>query len=236
MENEKIIINGNPGTYEVVLREGKSIDPKEPNKISISGILNSPANFLKAKTGVFTPIDSHLLVDKQNLKITFVANERDFYKTEISGSLKPAKILGPFNINNDGKFKNTDLAKLLRRHPFLFEDKEAYNKLIIALLNFSATIQTVIESNQDQRGNMKNLIEKTVSQKIPESIKFKAPIFEGEDELTFEVFLCCEATSNAVEFYLDSPELYLLQESEKNRLLGIQAKVFEDFGCAVIYI
>lgn len=238
MEESKIVIQATSEVQEITIREGKSIDVKDPVKITLSGILNSPAKFLAAKKETFEAINCHAIVDHSKLSIVFIANEKDFYRTEVTGSLKPAKILDPFKINAEGKFKEKELAKILRRHPFLFDVKikDQYDKLIASLLNFSAVVTTTIESNNDQRGNMKNLLEKSVEQRIPESIKFTAPIFEGEESLTFEVFICCEATSNAVEFYLDSPELYLLQESERKKLLGAQASIFEEFGCAVINV
>lgn len=238
MEDEKIIVNAVPGMTELIIKKGVAENPDKPLKISISGILNAPSTFIKAKAVDFKPLECHCIVDMDSASIKFVGNERSVYQTVIVGSLKPTKILSTFKINADGKFKEKDLAKLLRRHPFLFDSevKADYEKLIVALLNFSATITTTIESNTDHRGNLKNLLEKVVDQKIPGSIKFTAPIFEGEDNLTFEVFICCEATSNSVEFYLDSPELVLLEESEKKRLLNTQAQAFEEFGCAVINI
>jgi hypothetical protein len=236
MEQKELNLNITTDNNEIIIRQGKTIDPKEPVNINISGTLSAPAKFIDTKKDQFDPKTCNLQVDKKKLTITFYGNERSFDRTIVSGSLKPAKILEVFNINGEKKFTNRDMAKILRRHPFLFEDKikDQYNKLIAALLNFTAKIETTIQDNQDQRGNLKMLLEKQVSQYLPESIKFHAPIFEGEECLDFTVYICCEATSSTVEFYLDSPELYQLEESEAKRLLGEQSKVFADWGCSVI--
>jgi hypothetical protein len=223
---------------EITVREGKAIDPKEPKIINIHGTLTAPGRFLEAKKEDFDPKNCHLLVKKKDLTIEFYGNERDFYRTEVKGSLVESKILKPFSINGETKFSSLGLAKLLRRHPFLFDEViiDQYNKLISTLMNFSAKIETTVENNRDNRGNLKNLLEKQVTQHVPESIKFTAPIFEGEESLTFTVFICCEASSSGVEFYLDSPELFQLWDSEAKRLMAIQANIFEEWGCAVIEI
>ena len=65
---------------EVVVREGdapKALDPKEPEKISISGVLNSPLKWLEkrvaAMNGEVLKINQHrsnIIVNREKMTIT----------------------------------------------------------------------------------------------------------------------------------------------------------------------
>jgi hypothetical protein len=228
----------NPLGNEITIREGKSIDPKDPVKIEISGTLRTCSDFYKPKAEQFDPQNCHVTIDVNALEIIFFGDEKDHFRTIIKGSLKTFSLLNKFGINNEKKFSSIELAKLLRRHPFLFDDdmKVTWDKLILAMLNFKAKINTIIENEQDMKGNRKYLLEKTVEQSIPDSIVFTCPIFEGEQNLSFKVEICCEATSNDVEFYLDSPDLYILFENESRRLLKEQSDYFAAQNIAVLYL
>lgn len=238
MEHKKFNIQAGEGVSEIIFKEGKHENPKDPLPISLSGVLYAPKVFVMAKSKQFKAEECHCIINRKSLSIEFVGNERDPLSiTKIKGNLIPSDLLVPFGINTDKKFKATELAKLLRRMPYLFANKEASNALANQLYNFSAKITTVLENSDDKKGNVKNLLEKSVEQSLPNGIKFHAAIFEGENKLDFEVLLCCEATSLGVEFYLDSPDLFELEMSEAERLLGEQATYFEkDFKCAVIRI
>ena len=85
MQNEKMFINLAPGQNEIILREGaapKVLDPKAPVKINIEGIITAPCEFLNKRinAGQFEQKDCHIIVNREEIKISLVVNESDEYK------------------------------------------------------------------------------------------------------------------------------------------------------------
>ena len=85
MQNEKMVINLAPGQNEIILREGaapKVLDPKAPVKINIEGIITAPCEFLNKRinAGQFEQKDCHIIVNREEIKISLVVNESDEYK------------------------------------------------------------------------------------------------------------------------------------------------------------
>ncbi len=222
------------GTTTFTLLQGTAEPKEHPLQIKVDGHLHAPSRFLNAKKKKYQPVDSHIIVDENAGKITFFGNDDNIRRTEVSGSLKRFGLLDLFNLNGDKKFTPVALAKLFRKLPFMFQNEDAVKLMVNSLINFQATIQTVIETKNDQRGNTKNVLETKVEKQIPAFINFKTPLYEGEQPVEFKAVICCEATSQTVEFYLESPELYQLDISERQRLLDLQISIFSEWGCAVI--
>lgn len=235
-EEKKVTLNPLPGQTVVIWKEGTEENPEKPLQIKIDGHLKAPGLYLDAKKDLFKPLDCHCIIDQTNLSVKFFGNDTNLRRTEISGQLKPYKLLQIFNINGDNKFKSDILAKTLRKYPFLFNDVAELQRLINALINFSAKITVLIENRNDNQGNTKRSLETAAESQVPRVITFKSPLFEGEEEKVFNVNICCEATSGTIDFFFESPELIQLLETEKADLLEEQAKIFRDFGCAVVNV
>ena len=101
MQNEKMFINLAPGQNEIILREGaapKVLDPKAPVKINIEGIITAPCEFLNKRinTGQFEQKDCHIIVNREEIKISLVVNESDEYKRGVVvGKLRDFDIQDP---------------------------------------------------------------------------------------------------------------------------------------------
>ena len=236
-DQEKYNITLPDGTKELIIRHGDAPAPeKEPRSINVSGVLHAPSAFLAARKKLLDKDNCFVIAYVNTGSIEFFINEKSPYFDVISGKLKRSKALDEFGINQNKFYFDKDLAKFFKRSSYYFADKAENDAAVKALLNFSATVSTVIENNQDNRGNVKKLLEKSVNSQVPERFTMKAPIFEGYEAIEFDVLIGAEATSENVKFFLESPELYVLEETYKRSLIEQELKHFNDFGCPVLYV
>lgn len=227
------------GIVELIVREGSALPPVPvpiPKVTNIEGNIEAPLTYLQAKKELFTPVKTLVIVNERELSIVFKTDETSVLGHTISGRIKRSRLLGEFNINGPGVFSDKTLSKMLRMFPFLFADKGEVSKLYGALMKFSASVQTTIENNKSNDGNVKMLFEKKVTTDLPPTITFECPIFEGQEPVKFIANLCAEATISSVSFYFESPELYELEEKEKKRILALNVQKFVEYGSAVIYV
>jgi len=107
METEKLQINLGAGVtkVEVILREGQAVEelePKAPIKTKLSGVIGAPVEYLKKRveTGQFTQERSHLIVNREAIKLSLVINEDDEYtRGQIDGTLEFHPKFVEFGIN-----------------------------------------------------------------------------------------------------------------------------------------
>ena len=84
--------NGTP--IEVVLREGmapKALDPKEPNPVDIEGTIDSPLRWLEKRVELIDQKQANITVNRDDMKISLVDKETDYYNNGITGVLQPSK-------------------------------------------------------------------------------------------------------------------------------------------------
>lgn len=231
---EKISIVSNE--KEIIIREGKALPLQEPTPVTVAGVLHAPGAFLSVRKELLNKDNCHLLVDINTGAIVFIMNEKDHYKDFIKGALHPCETIKKFGINEEKFYSDKELAKFIRKNIYYFASPETHAALVKSLMKFEATVTTVIENSNDNRGNVKQLLDKKVSSDIPESFVIKCPIFEGYEPLEFRVLIGAEASSSGVRFFLESPELYKLQEEYKRELIEKEVALFREFGCAIMYL
>ena len=81
--------NGTP--IEVVLREGsapKALDPKAPEKVGISGTIETPFRWLEKRVELINQKASNILVSRDNMRIYLTIDETSFYQASIVGELE----------------------------------------------------------------------------------------------------------------------------------------------------
>lgn len=231
---EKISIVSNE--KEITIREGHALPLLEPTPVTIAGVLHAPGAFLSVRKDLLNKENCHLLVDINTGAIVFIMDEKNPYKDYIKGVLHPCKTIANFGINMDKFYSDKDLAKFIRKNSYYFASQEANASLVKALMKFEATVTTVINNTSDGRGNVKQILDQKVGIEIPESFIIKCSIFEGYETLEFPVLIGAEASSTGVRFFLESPELYKLQEEYKRELIEKEVDLFRKFGCAIMYL
>lgn len=223
------------GTKEVIFRTGDAPKVENPKNKEYTGQITAPYDYTKQKE-----IDwpgALLTVNISVGQLVFYSSVHNpFGVTTVVGTLRESKIITKFGVNAEKKYGSKELAKAIKMNLFYFADQAEAKKVIIALNKFEAKVSTTIEDHKDVRGNMKNLLEKAVDTNIPSQIIFKAPILEGQPAIEFAVEICAESTSNSVEFYLESPDLLMILEQEKERIIGLEVAKFADMNCPTIYL
>lgn len=213
MVNEKLQINlGNGVTKaEVILREGaavRELEPKAPIKTAISGVIGVPVQYLSKRvaTGQFTQERSHLIVNREKIKISLVINEDDEYtRGQVDGTLEFHPKFIEFGINTGKVWTPTELGLFFKMNRAFFPDKATNMKLVTDLTNFSATVNNKIERSARESGDRTDNFVQVVNSNLPASFTLSIPIFKGMEAETLEVETFAKVDGREVTFVLLSP-------------------------------
>lgn len=213
MENEKLQINLGAGVTkaEVILREGaavRELEPKAPIKTAISGVIGVPVQYLSKRvaTGQFTQERSHLIVNREKIKISLVINEDDEYtRGQVDGTLEFHPKFIEFGINTGKVWTPTELGLFFKMNRAFFPDKATNMKLVTDLTNFSATVNNKIERSARESGDRTDNFVQVVNSNLPASFTLSIPIFKGMEAETLEVETFAKVDGREVTFVLLSP-------------------------------
>jgi len=232
MENEKIQIVLAEGVTkaEVILREGqavKELEPKAPIKVKISGVIGVPVEYLtkRVKTGQFTQERSHLLVNREEIKLSLVINEDDEYKRgQVDGTLEFHPKFTEFGINTSKVWTPTELGMFFKMNRAFFPDKATNMKLVTDLMNFSATVNNKIERSVKENGSQTDNFAQVVNSNLPERFTLTIPIFKGMKAETLEVETFAKINGREVAFILLSPGANQTLEEIRDKAIDEQLK------------
>lgn len=230
MENEKLQINLGSGVTkaEVILREGqaiKELEPKAPVKTNLSGVIGAPVEYLtkRVETRQFTQERSHLIVDREDIKLTLVINEDDEYnRGQINGTLEFHPKFLEFGINTGKVWTPTELGLFFKMNRAFFPDKSTNMKLVTDLMNFSATVNNVIERSVKENGDRTDNFAQVVNSNLPASFILDIPIFKGMDSETLEVETFAKVNGREVAFTLLSPGANQTLEEIRDKAIDAQ--------------
>lgn len=213
MENEKlqIILGEGVTKAEVILREGqavKELEPKAPIKTSLSGVIGAPLEYLtkRVTTGQFTQERSHLIVNREDIKLSLVVNEDEEYnRGQVDGTLEFHPKFVEFGINTGKVWTPTELGLFFKMNRAFFPDKSINMKLVTDLMNFSATVNNKIERSVKENGDRTDNFAQVVNSNLPASFVLSVPIFKGMNAETLEVETFAKISGREVAFTLLSP-------------------------------
>lgn len=213
METEKLQINlgANVTKAEVVLREGqavKELEPKAPIKTSLSGVIGAPVEYLtkRVETGQFTQERSHLIVNREKIKLSLIINEDDEYnRGQIDGTLEFHPKFKEFGINTGKVWTPTELGMFFKMNRAFFPDRAMNMKLVSELMNFSATVNNKIERSLKENGDRTDNFAQVVNSNLPDSFTLQIPIFKGMKPETLEIETFAQINGREVAFTLLSP-------------------------------
>lgn len=238
METEKIQINLGEGVTnaEVILREGiapKVLDPKEPIKTNISGVIGAPFEYLSKRlgTGQFTQERSHIIVDREDISITLVINEDDFYNAGIvTGKLEFHPKFIEFWINNGKVWSPGELGAFLKMNRTFFPDKTVNMKLVSDLMNFTATVNNKIERSVKESGGRTDNFAQVVSSNLPASFNVAMPIFKGMQTEGIEIETFAHINGREVAFVLLSPGANQALEETRDKAIDVQIEQIREIA------
>lgn len=212
----EMVANGLPaGVGEIVIREGKAVELKEPVKVKIQGTIDVAARWLETRFDCIKEKTCHVIVNREQLTIALQCNENNHYGTLVVGSLTLSPEYKRFGINEGEYITNFEMAELIKMNRSFFENKSVAMKLVTDLQNFKAKVDKEIEQSNNNRGDRRILINQAVEHNLPEAFTLILPIFKGTAKQTIAV----EVYVNPSDFSctLVSPEANDLVEEMRDR-------------------
>lgn len=218
---------------ELIVREGKALDQKPPEKIELAGDIKSISSFLKIRYNnveglqAINPNRAVVEVDRAGMNIVLRLDPENYYGASVTAKLDLSDELKKWHVNQQKTFKLQELTKLIRFNRIDFDDYDKHDALLKAYQSFN--FKTYIESQQesDQRGNKKQGFEKRVETGLPVDFVLNVPIFKGQESRRFHVEICLETTEGAANFWFESVELAELIKTERDILFNEELKACE---------
>ncbi len=240
MEKVEVKLMNAPAGNVLTILEGEALELKHPERIKISGNIESIKNFLAKRytqgtTGKLLQfVDRETAIvtaDEEAMKIVLELDPQNVFGTSVTASLEFTKELEQFKINQPTTFKREEIVKLLRFNARFFADKEKYTDVLTAFQQFKLSTTADIDESKDTRGNKKAAFEKKIvaDNNMPSEFILSLPIFKGQKVETFRVEICMDSTEASVRFWFESPELVELIETRRKELFVTQLECCADF-------
>jgi len=177
---------------EVIIRHGDALPIREPQKLSLSGDINTPFEFYEKRKELFLHNIQDVVADYDSSRTNVVfnkdagtlvlsTNEDSFFATTVKGTLKLDPIFSTLKVNDDDfkGFTPAELAKILRMNRILFHDKVFFSELVNSLQNFKAQFDTQFENSNDKKGSVANSVVKKMVSEHNYNFSLTVPVFEG---------------------------------------------------------
>lgn len=229
--------NGTP--IEVVLREGKApiaLDPKEPVPVNIVGTIDSPLRWLEKRVGLIDQKQANITVNRDNMRISLVDRETDFYNNGIIGVLQLSKEMKEFGINTDNTWEPNKLSLFIKMHRAFFTDKSQNMQLVSILKNFKAKVNQGIERSKEENGSKVDNYSQVVDSNPPKSFKLNIPLFKGFACEEIEVEIYADVDGRDVSLSLVSAGANEAIEEYKNRVIDEQLDAIKEIAPDIVII
>lgn len=227
-----------PGEHSILFGEAeKKIYPKSVN---ITGVLSAPVDFIRKKVALFSSENAHLLIDRDNNKLTLNLDERsEKSPVTITGSLKPSEDLAAWNINTPTRWSVASLLAFVRERKFFFADPMVHSKLISSLQKWNVNVEVIIKQHNDNSGNSLALLERKLGDiELVKEFTLSIPIYKGYPKKTFVVNIGLDPKNTQVDLFLYSDELFFLTRSDRETLFSQEIENFKTLGfdCSVVEV
>lgn len=239
-ENFNVSIPEGQNKVEVVLREvndevKKELPVLEPSKVEIAGQITAPFDFLEkrwnAEDGQIDHNRTHLLVNRDALRMTLIVNETDERNLKkIVGSVTLSRQYVGFGINTDKEFDPIDLGNFFRINRTYFDSKEDNMALVTLLKSFKAKIQTDVEREIKDNGSVTDVYKKVVDSNLPKSFFVKIPIFKGTEPERIEIEIIATVNGRDVSLSLISPDAASIVEDVRDKLIDGQIEKIREIA------
>lgn len=229
--------NGAP--IEVVLREGtapKALDPKAPIPVNITGTIDSPLRWLEKRVELMDQKRANITVSRDNMKISLVDKETDYYNNGITGVLQPSKEMVEFGINTEKLWEPIKLSKFLKMHRAFFTDKSQNMMLVSTLKNFKAKVNQDIERSKEENGSKVDNYSQVVDSNLPKSFKLNIPLFKGFACEEIEVEIYADVDGRDVSLSLVSAGANEAIEEYKNKVIKEQLDAIRQIAPDIVII
>nr|WP_308571062.1 hypothetical protein [uncultured Prevotella sp.] len=213
------------GKSEVIIRHGDALPLKEPEQVVLEGCIDTPLRWLQKRVENINQKNTHIQVDRTNMKMLLVINEDSAYQTQITGALSISDEMKELGINSGEYISNFDMADLLKRNRSYFVSKIDAMKIVTELRNFKAKVEKEYELSDDKRGNAKALRSQIVDSNLPDKFSVNIPIFKSMEK--HELLIEVEVNPNDLSCTLTSPDAHDFVKEQRDKIFDDQIKDIE---------
>lgn len=238
MKNEKLAQSAiEKGINTLVVLEGNAPEQHNPKPLSINGNIDAPSRFIEGRKDDFKDAARHCLVSKTEGKIELVLNEQSVVdKYTIVGKIEVSKKFLNLGINSDKTaYSPEELANKLKLLRAMFVSNIEHSNICSTLRNLKAKVNSDIENLNDRKGNVTANFKQTVESNMPDAIKLKLPLLEGEEPIEIEVSILLEANGSDIKCYLESIDAAELIEEQFEKRVNEEVEKIKDWVTVIEY-
>lgn len=206
-----------PNHHTLTFLTGKALEPKEPQTVCLSGVIEAPLKWLEKRSGIIDHAQCHVSFDRESMIIGLTINEHDYYSDGITGRLLISPEFKKFGINEGKYMTGIELSDLIRMNRTYFESKNKAMELVTIMRNFKATVTKEIEANDDKKGNRMAYVRQVVEGNQPPSFDLNIPIFKGQPKQQFTVEI--DIDPDTLQGTLVSPDAQDLIVETRDKLM-----------------
>lgn len=245
MQNEKMQINLDKDCQkaEVVIREVDKVNELpvlEPEKVNISGTITSIFSFLEKRWGCEGQINhehTHIIVDRDNLSMTLVANETDARnKMVIVGKLQLSRQFMEFHINDGYAWEPLVLSQFIKMNRAYFSNRDENMKLVSVFKNFKAKVNTDYERDRKENGSFTDNYSQIVDSNMPDRFSVVLPIFKGTAAKTIEIETYATIDGHDVTVQLVSPGAQEVVDQTLDTIIDEQIAAIREIAPKIPFI
>jgi len=238
MNNEKIAQAAiEKGMSSLVVLEGKAPEQHNDQPVTIVGTISAPSRFIEGRKEDFNSSKRHCLVSKTDGLIRLVLNEQSVVdKYIIQGQIEISKKFNALGINKDSvNYSPEELANKLKLLRSMFVSNLEHASICATLRNLKAKVNADIDKADDRKGNVTRNFKQTVESNMPDAIKLKLPLLEGEEPIEIEVNVILEAHGSDIKCSLESVDASELIETQFSERVNQEIEKIKDFVTVIEY-
>jgi hypothetical protein len=238
MNNEKIAQSMvENDVRQITILEGNAPAQHNNQPVSICGNISAPSNFIEGRKVDFNESKRHCMVSKTEGVITLVLNEQSISdKYIIKGKVEIAKKFTGLGINNDRtNYSPEELANKLKLLRSMFVSNMEHASICNTLRNLKAKVNAQIDRADDRKGNVSDNFKQTVVSNMPDAIKLKLPLLEGEEPVEIDVNVILEAHGSEIKCSLESIDAAELIETQFTERVNQEIEKIKDFVTVIEY-
>lgn len=212
----------------------------EPEKVNISGTITSIFSFLEKRWGCKGQINhehTHIIVDRDNLSMTLVANETDARnKMVIVGKLQLSRQFMEFHINDGYAWEPLVLSQFIKMNRAYFSNRDENMKLVSVFKNFKAKVNTDYERDRKENGSFTDNYSQIVDSNMPDRFSVVLPIFKGTAAKTIEIETYATIDGHDVTVQLVSPGAQEVVDQTLDTIIDEQIAAIREIAPEIPFI
>jgi hypothetical protein len=182
MNEENIKIELAEGQTELIIRHGEAAPIHEPGNVSLTGGLRAPADWaIKRREQILAMKDTcHVEVYMDRLEpfiVLYIGEQDRVGFIEIIGKLTPSDHIKRWE---DKEYDIPTFSRMIRKYKTDFMNPGVADELWEQISSFEAKIGRVLEDHDDNKGNIRQAFNQTLSTNVMDAVELNIPLFKDQ--------------------------------------------------------